>query len=319
MSLRDEKKSESLEVRLPYSQKIAFMEACKEEGITASEALRAGIDEFLATREGQSQQSSQFKDVVTLMKANPKKTVSSLIALSIGSALFATMPSAAQDELFAQYDKNKDGVLTVGEISENDGKVFDVLDKNKDGQITADEFQREAEVSQTLDAIEKDEDGNDVRIITYELTKVSLKEEGKAHVMVSRWAESVDMDATQADIDAKIAEMRSNTTIISDDDDFTRMVKLGRDIEDGKSETVIIKRMGDEDINLGEIEELLEFEGVDGGKAHKIIIRKSGAEGDVELESFGDIQKFLEEQGIEDTEGKKVIIRKEIVHEKTED
>ena len=66
--MRDEKKSETLEVRLPYSQKIAFMEACRKEGITASEALRAGIAQFLATRDGQSQRNNLIEDLVTAMK-----------------------------------------------------------------------------------------------------------------------------------------------------------------------------------------------------------------------------------------------------------
>ena len=44
---RKEKKSETLEVRLPHSKKEAFMKACEREGITASHAMRTFIDAYL--------------------------------------------------------------------------------------------------------------------------------------------------------------------------------------------------------------------------------------------------------------------------------
>lgn len=206
--MRDEKKSESLEVRLPYSQKIAFMEACKKEGITASEALRDGIREFLASRDGQSQRSSVLKDVVTLMKMNTRKTVGSLIALSLGSAVFVTLPSQAQDKLFAEYDKNEDGYLTAGEISKNDDRIFAVLDTDGDGRISPDEFKREAEYSEVSDSIEEDEDGNPVRMISLEQTRIELVDAEKGSVHVSRWEETIGMDASQADVDALVADMK---------------------------------------------------------------------------------------------------------------
>ena len=41
------KKSETLEIRLPYPTKLAFMASCRDEGRTASEALRHYIDRHL--------------------------------------------------------------------------------------------------------------------------------------------------------------------------------------------------------------------------------------------------------------------------------
>lgn len=327
MTERDEKKSESLEVRLPYSQKIAFMDACREEGITASEALRAGIDEFLASREGQSQQSNQFRDVVTLMKTNPKKTAGSLMALSLGAALFTAMPSAAQDELFVQYDKNKDGVLTVGEISENDGKVFEVLDKNGDGQITADEFEREAEVTQTMDAIEQDEDGNDVRVITFEQTKIMLGEEGKAHVMVSRWAESVDLDATDEEVAARIEEMKSNTHELGDGPDMEHIIGLGDGDHDSKDVRIIIKKGDGEDISDAELSDILKnveiTQDMKTEDGRHIIIKRVDvhSEHDTTLEdgTMEEIEKFLAEEGLDGEDGKKVVIHKKIIRKDAEE
>jgi hypothetical protein len=42
------KKSETLEIRIPYSTKTAFMARCRDDGSSASEALRKLIDQHLA-------------------------------------------------------------------------------------------------------------------------------------------------------------------------------------------------------------------------------------------------------------------------------
>jgi hypothetical protein len=45
------KKSESLEIRLPYPTKQAFMARCRNDGRSASDALRAFIDGYLVDAE----------------------------------------------------------------------------------------------------------------------------------------------------------------------------------------------------------------------------------------------------------------------------
>ena len=47
-SSRPLKKSETLEIRIPYPTKAAFMARCREDGSSASEALRRLIDQHLA-------------------------------------------------------------------------------------------------------------------------------------------------------------------------------------------------------------------------------------------------------------------------------
>lgn len=44
MTVRAPKKSETLEIRLPYESKVAFMAKCRAEGLTASEVLRGAIE-----------------------------------------------------------------------------------------------------------------------------------------------------------------------------------------------------------------------------------------------------------------------------------
>ncbi|RYG35985.1 MAG: hypothetical protein EON93_05760, partial [Burkholderiales bacterium] len=45
------KKSETLEVRIPYETKQAFLTACREDGTTASEVVRDGVQSYLDARE----------------------------------------------------------------------------------------------------------------------------------------------------------------------------------------------------------------------------------------------------------------------------
>ena len=45
------KKSETLQVRIPYETKQAFLTACREDGTTASEVVRESVQTYLDRRE----------------------------------------------------------------------------------------------------------------------------------------------------------------------------------------------------------------------------------------------------------------------------
>jgi anti-sigma factor RsiW len=103
------KKSETLEIRLPYEAKQAFMARCQREGRSASEALRGFIDAELAPAP----------------QARPRRLrlmAGALIAAAVGAAALpslAHVQTPAADALrraaFAQLDANHDGVLTLDE------------------------------------------------------------------------------------------------------------------------------------------------------------------------------------------------------------
>lgn len=109
---RPPKKSESLEIRIPYAAKTAFMDRCQREGRTASDALRAFIDQQIATP-----------------TASPRRrwriAAGALIAAAVGAVALPSLarpgpaPDPAQDLLrrvaFAHMDANHDGVLTLDE------------------------------------------------------------------------------------------------------------------------------------------------------------------------------------------------------------
>jgi hypothetical protein len=50
MRPRTPKKTETIEVRLPYATKAAFMARCQRDGRTASDAIRQFIDRELGTK-----------------------------------------------------------------------------------------------------------------------------------------------------------------------------------------------------------------------------------------------------------------------------
>lgn len=100
------KKSESLEIRIPYPTKQAFMARCRDEGRSASEALRAFIDLQLDPPRP-----------VRVSRRSWRFIAGALIAAAVGAA---AVPSLARPGLkaaeFARLDANHDGVVTLVEF-----------------------------------------------------------------------------------------------------------------------------------------------------------------------------------------------------------
>jgi len=92
---RPEKKSETLEVRIPHSKKEAFKAACERDGITASHAMRSFIDAYLKRSERVKLQQIVQETTMTLIR-NPIKTTGGLLALTFGTFAFLAGPGTAQ-------------------------------------------------------------------------------------------------------------------------------------------------------------------------------------------------------------------------------
>lgn len=113
------KKSETLEVRIPHETKQAFLNACREDGTTASEVVRDQVQSYLDAREQPPQQEKgklmQFSPNVR--RYGPRVAAGSFAAL--GLTALAVLPSAAAPDFKAQFsrlDVNGDGVLSVDEF-----------------------------------------------------------------------------------------------------------------------------------------------------------------------------------------------------------
>ena len=114
------KKSETLEIRIPYPTKVAFMARCRDDGRSASEALRAYIEGELTPR-------------------RPRRRTWRLVA---GAVLAAAMGAIAVPSLarpgvaaeFARLDADRDGRVTAAELRR--------LDADGDGAVSLDEYRR---------------------------------------------------------------------------------------------------------------------------------------------------------------------------------
>ena len=113
------KKSETLEIRLPYPTKLAFMARCRDEGRSASEALRGFID-------------GEIGATPTHARLPGRLIVGALIAAAMGAV---ALPSLAHPSLRSDFDRlaNHSDAIALADFARRD--------TNHDGQITFDEFQ----------------------------------------------------------------------------------------------------------------------------------------------------------------------------------
>jgi len=123
------KKSETLEIRLPYPTKLAFMERCRGEGRSASEALRDFIDRHLEAPPPARPAARRPRHLVA----------GALIAAAVGAI---ALPSLARPSLQAEFDRldlNGDKAISLAE--------FERLDTNHDGKVSFAEFRARYEAA----------------------------------------------------------------------------------------------------------------------------------------------------------------------------
>lgn len=125
------KKSETLEVRLDHQTKQDFIETCRENGTTASDVVRGGIDRYLAKQRKSSRRPTpEANDGVSAMIVPFVKERKRVLAGGVGAATLAALvalPSAAGPDVraaFDRLDRNGDGVLSAEEYmpSTEDGE-----------------------------------------------------------------------------------------------------------------------------------------------------------------------------------------------------
>jgi hypothetical protein len=101
------KKSEAIEIRVSYEAKAAFMERCRRERRTASDAIRLFIDEQIDSGVPPRRVSSWRMAVAALIGA----------AVGIGAAApsFARATETSR-AAFDRLDRNHDGVVNYTEF-----------------------------------------------------------------------------------------------------------------------------------------------------------------------------------------------------------
>lgn len=158
---RSPKKSETLEIRLPFAAKTAFMEQCRRDGVTASEALRGFIESRVEPpmrRRGRGG-----------MRRWIKAAAAAVAVLAAGATALPSVAASIDRAGFAALDSDHSGGLSLAELSaagltvqaggvtltgagglgpalrdELLRETFARCDLNGDGQLSFAEFRREA-------------------------------------------------------------------------------------------------------------------------------------------------------------------------------
>ena len=219
MTRRKEKKSESLDIRLPYEQKREFMEATRQRGETASLALRRYIAAYIEEARLAEQPNTVQEITMTLAK-HRFKTLATAAGAALGVFSITALPSAADSKVFDALDKNSDGVITEGEIVPgHDADIIAMLDTDNSGGVSRAELEAadgRVEINQTEDKI-----GADGETITKKTVKIldfsdeagsdlhgELKVESNKRVIIKRIDAGEEL--TEADLDALIEEALSD-------------------------------------------------------------------------------------------------------------
>lgn len=106
-SSRFSKKSETLEIRLSHEAKAAFMERCREERRTASDAIRLFIDTQIDPRAG-GRRSTSWRIMVA-------GAIGAALGLGVAAPSFAHATENSR-AAFDRLDRNHDGVLSYQEF-----------------------------------------------------------------------------------------------------------------------------------------------------------------------------------------------------------
>lgn len=117
------KKSETLEIRIPYATKTAFMAHCRAHGRSASEDLRALINQRL-----EAPQAAPSR-----RRLRPA-FLGALIAAAVGAGAAPALARAGMATGFERLDADHDRRITLTE--------FQRLDRDRDGAISLAEYQR---------------------------------------------------------------------------------------------------------------------------------------------------------------------------------
>jgi hypothetical protein len=103
---RTPKKSETLEVRLPHQTKTAFMARCRDDGQTASEAVRGFIETELVA--GSRRGRLRLWQMAAAAAAG--------LALGAVAAPSLARTVSADEAAFVRLDQNHDGALSLAEF-----------------------------------------------------------------------------------------------------------------------------------------------------------------------------------------------------------
>ncbi|MEM1148653.1 MAG: EF-hand domain-containing protein [Pseudomonadota bacterium] len=142
------------------------MSATRKRGETASQALRRFIGTYI--EEARLAENPSAAQVASMTLARHRlKTIATAVGAAIGAISIAALPSAAHTSAFEQLDKNKDGVLTEGEIAPgHDATLISRLDTDGSGSLSQSEVKAAGKIIiETSANIPTGEEASSARIV----------------------------------------------------------------------------------------------------------------------------------------------------------
>ena len=124
MTQRPPMKSETLEIRLPHSTKLAFMARCHAEGRSASEAVRGFIEAKVEPQPAR--------------RGLPWRRIAGGALAAAAMGAFAVPSLARSGPALQGLDLDRDGAVTRSETL----TAFQRLDADGDGRLTPAEYRR---------------------------------------------------------------------------------------------------------------------------------------------------------------------------------
>lgn len=186
MKRRKEKKSESLDIRLPFEQKREFMAATRKRGETASNALRGFIANYIEEAR-LADQPNPVQEITMTLARHRFKTIATAAGAALGVFSITALPSAADSTAFEALDKNNDGVITEGEILPGeDADIIAKLDTDGSGGVSREELEAAGNrivIKKT--SSDGEEDGQTVTKKTVKILEFSDGKDGEIHGEVS--------------------------------------------------------------------------------------------------------------------------------------
>lgn len=222
MKRRKEKKSESLDIRLPYEQKREFMEATRKRGETASEALRHYITTYIEEAR-LAENANPVQEITMTLARHRFKTMATAAGAALGAFTLTALPSAADSTAFDHLDKNKDGVITEGEIMPgHDADLIAQLDTDGSGGVSQAELEAAGDrIVIKTEAKDGDDDGPVTTRSTVKVLKFSDSEGGDIEgevsttvdkkVIVKRLGSGSEL--SEADLEALLTEALSEAGV----------------------------------------------------------------------------------------------------------
>lgn len=245
MKRRKEKKSESLDIRLPFEQKRAFMEATRMRGETASNALRRFISTYVEEAR-LAEQPNPVQEITMTLARHRFKSIATAAGAALGVFSVAALPSAADSTAFDALDKNNDGLITEGEIAPgHDADIIARLDTDGSGGVSREELEaagNRIEIIQT-----EDESGENGETITKKTVKViefneeaggeihgEIKIESDRRVIVKRIDSGEEL--SEADLEVLLVEALGEHGL-HDSDDVDVKVIVKKIVEDEETDS----------------------------------------------------------------------------------